>query len=349
MEKNLEQRYAIKFCVKLGKTATETLEMIKDAFKDAAMSRSTVFEWHKLFREGRELVEDDQRAGRPSTSRIDENVAKVKVLLDSNRRTNIRLVVDELGISYGSVQKIITEDLAMRKVCAKFVPRVLSNEQKVNRKQISQEILNCVQRNPNFFDNVITGDETWCFEYDPETKRQSTEWHTKNSPRPKKAKMNKSRIKSMLICFFDRRGVVHREFVPPGQTMNATFYVNVLDRLRKRILRVRPDIADSWKLHHDNAPCHTALLVREFLANHRVATLPHPPYSPDIAPADFFLFPRLKRDLKGNRFSSVENIQGAVTASLKGISEREFQKAYEQWESRYTRCVEAQGCYFEDY
>ncbi|XP_011882500.1 PREDICTED: putative uncharacterized protein FLJ37770 [Vollenhovia emeryi] len=122
MEKNLEQRYAIKFCVKLGKTATETLGMIKDA----VMSRSTVFEWHKLFREGRELVEDDQRVGRPSTSRIDENVAKVKALLDSNRRTNILLIVDELGISYGSVQKIITEDLAMRKVCAKFVPRVLS-------------------------------------------------------------------------------------------------------------------------------------------------------------------------------------------------------------------------------
>nr|CAH7720081.1 unnamed protein product [Callosobruchus chinensis] len=104
MEKNLEQRYAIKFCVKLGKTATETLGMLKDAYGDAAMSRSTVFEWHKLFREGRELVEDDQRAGRPSTSRIGENVAKVKALLDTDHRTNIRLIVDELGISYGTAQ-----------------------------------------------------------------------------------------------------------------------------------------------------------------------------------------------------------------------------------------------------
>ncbi|XP_011859721.1 PREDICTED: histone-lysine N-methyltransferase SETMAR-like [Vollenhovia emeryi] len=210
---------------------------------------------------------------------------------------------------------MITEDLAMRKVCAKFVPRVLSDQQKVNRVQISQEIRSCVQENPNFLDNVITGDETWCFEYDPETKRQSAEWHTNKSPRPKKARMSKSKHKSMLICFFDRRGVVHREFVPPGQTVNASFYVDVLDRLRKRVLRVRPDMADSWKLHHDNAPCHTALL----------------------------------RDLKGNRYNSVEDVQEAVTASLKGIPESEFQKAYAQWESRYMRCVEAQGCYFEDY
>nr|CAH7720082.1 unnamed protein product [Callosobruchus chinensis] len=74
-----------------------------------------------------------------------------------------------------------------------------------------------------------------------------------------------------------------------------------------------------------------------------------PPYSPDLAPPDFFLFPRLKRDLKGNRYSSVEDVKEAVTASLKGIPESEFQKAYVHWESRYTRCVGAQGCYFEEY
>lgn len=93
MEKNLEQHYAIKFYIKLGKTATE---MIKDDYRNAAISRSTIFEWHKLFWEGRELVEDDQRVGRPSTSRIGKNVAEVKAILDSDRRTNIRLIVNEL-------------------------------------------------------------------------------------------------------------------------------------------------------------------------------------------------------------------------------------------------------------
>jgi len=103
--------------------------MIKEAYGDAAASRSTEFEWHKLFREGRDLVEDDHCVDRPSTSRTDDYVAKVKALLNSDRRLPIRLVSDILGMSYGNVQRIITEDLGMRKICAKLVPKVLSEDQ----------------------------------------------------------------------------------------------------------------------------------------------------------------------------------------------------------------------------
>ena len=71
-------------------------------------------------------------------------------------------------------------------------------------------------------DKVIIGDELWVFDYDPENKRQSEEWHTKSSPRPKKERMSRSRVKStsMVIVFFDSRCIVHKEFVPPGQTVN---------------------------------------------------------------------------------------------------------------------------------
>ena len=111
---------------------------------------------------------------------------------------------------------------------------------------------------------MITGDETWMFEYDPETKRQSKEWHTSASPRPKKAKMSKSKIKSTLICFFDSQGIVHTEFVPQGQTVNQFYYREILERLRKRVARVRPSIANNWMLHRDNAPCHMAICDRIF-------------------------------------------------------------------------------------
>jgi len=70
----------------------------------------------------------------------------------------------------------------------------------------------------------------------------------------------------MLICFFDSQGVVHEEFLPQGQTDNKQYYREVLERLRKTVHRVRPEIVDTWMLHHDNAPCHTAISVNEFLA-----------------------------------------------------------------------------------
>ena len=159
-----------------------------------------------------------------------------------------------------------------------------------------------------FWENIITGDETWRFAYDPATKRQSGEWVGRNSPKPKKLRFQKSRVKTMLIFFF------HREFVPEGQKVNAEFYVGVLDRLPKRIRRVRTAKFQSseWFLLHDNAPSHNAAIVKKFLANWKVAVLHHPPYSPDHAPADYFLFPKFKFPLKWRHFQTLEEIQCAV-------------------------------------
>jgi hypothetical protein len=83
----------------------------------------------------------------------------------------------------------------------------------------------------NFLNKIITEDETWCFAYDPETKRQSSEWVCETSPRPKKLKFQKSRIKNMLIIFFDCQGVVHQVFVPEGKTVNSEFYKGLMDGL----------------------------------------------------------------------------------------------------------------------
>ena len=156
-----------------------------------------------------------------------------------------------------------------------MVPKNLTTEQKANRRDVCLDLLDRLEREPEFFSRVITGDESWVLEYDPETKRQSREWHTANSPRPKKARMSKSKIKSMLI--FLSQGIVHKEFMPPGHTVNQTFYREVLERLRKRVARLRPSIVHTWMLHHDNAPCHTAVSVKEFLAEKSIPVFPQLP------------------------------------------------------------------------
>ena len=119
---------------------------------------------------------------------------------------------------------------------------------------------------PSFLLNVIMGDETRVCTYDPETKTQSSQWKSPGSPRPKKTRQVRSNIKSMLICFFDKKGIVYKEFIPPGQTVNAAFYIEVLKRLRENVRRKRPDQwqNNTWLLHHDNAPAHAALLTHGF-------------------------------------------------------------------------------------
>ena len=112
----------------------------------------------------------------------------------------------------------------------------------------------------------------------------------------------------MLICFFDQKGIVHKEFVPPGQTVNAVFYVEVLKCLRENVRRKRPDQwqNNTWLLHHNNAPARAALLTQRFSTDINMTVVPHPSYWPDLPLSDFFLFPKLKMKLKGQRVQTEE-------------------------------------------
>lgn len=187
--------------MKRNKSATETFASLNEAYGDATLSRTMVFKWHKAFKEGRENVEDDPRCGRPISSTNDENVEVVRAVMERDRRFSVRVIAEETGLDKNAVHRILTNHLHMRKICAKLVPKDLSVEQKANRVKICQDLLERLEMEHNFLDKVITGDESWVFEYDPETKRQSAEWHTKNSPRPKKARMSKSKVKTLIIVF----------------------------------------------------------------------------------------------------------------------------------------------------
>jgi len=127
MQRSLEQRYAIKFCVKLGKSCSKTLQLLRTAYGDAILSSSQVFRWHKGFKNGRESNEDEQCAGRPSTSRNENSVARVKAVLDRDRRLNVQLIAEDVGLPKTDVHRNITEDLHMRKMCAKLAPKNLSD------------------------------------------------------------------------------------------------------------------------------------------------------------------------------------------------------------------------------
>jgi hypothetical protein len=272
-------------------------------------------------------LKDDPRPGRPSTARHEQKVAQVREKIRADRRLTIQEITEEVNISFGSCQAILTEDLVMRRVATKFVPRLLSDDQKSWRLEVCDELKQRVEMEPHFMTRIITGYETWVYGYDPETKLQSSQRRSPSSPRPKKARQVQSNVKTMLMVFFDIQSLVHCEFVPAGQTVNQHYYKAVLLRLREKVRRQRSQLFQSgrWLLHHDNAPAHTALSIQEFLAEKKIPVVHHPPYSPDLAPCDFFLFPRIKMKLKERRFDDVDTIKMNTTREHNKLSREDFQ------------------------
>ena len=231
MSERIEQRYCIKFCCKLGDTQVHTIQKIQQAFGNEAMGITQIKEWYNRFKQGQTSVESKPRSGRPSTSRNEELIENVRQIVENDRRITINEITEEVGISTGSVHTILTEDLAMRRVSAKFVPKLLVEQQKQQRLDIAQDMLNCANSDSDFMKTIITGDETWVYGYDPETKFQSSQWKHQTSPRPKKARQVRSNVKVMLTCFFDSNGIVHHEYAPAGQTINKGYYLEVMRHL----------------------------------------------------------------------------------------------------------------------
>ena len=153
-----EQRANLKFLAKLGKTPSESFAILQQVYGEETMPRTRAFEWHKRFKEGREEVEDDPWSGRPSTSRRADNIERVKQMVRADRRLMVWMIAEELSFNKDTVWSIITENLEMHKVCAKMVPKLLSEDQKQQRVTVCQDIIERLEHDPDLLGRVITGD-----------------------------------------------------------------------------------------------------------------------------------------------------------------------------------------------
>ena len=195
------------------------------------MKKSSVSEWHSRFTDGRENVQDDPRSGQPKTQRTDADVKRERTLVRSDRGLGLRVIPEEMNMNRKTVRQIVKEDLGMRKISLKMLPRILTCDQK----QLLFHVLSDILCTAEMFDRVITDGETGCFKYDQVTKRQSKRCKTQNSPRQKNAHMSHSQVETMLVCFFEHKGIVHYEFIAQPQTVNQQCYLEVLTSLRESV------------------------------------------------------------------------------------------------------------------
>ena len=174
--------------------------------------------------------------------------------------------------------------------------------------------------------------------------RESSQWKHDGFPRPKKARQSKSIHKLLMISFFDSTGMICMHWVPTGQTVNKEYYVEVLREFRKRFRWKRPVLFKSgqWHFHKDNAPVHNSILVKDYLTKMGIKTVPHPPYSRDLAPCDFWLFPKLR----GCRYETTDEMKEAVMKVIDTLTQEDIHGAFLKLLERYNKCIAAGGDYF---
>ena len=224
---DVEIRAAIKFCVGLNKTPSETFKMLQNSSTTKKCCRALVFKWHQRFRDGRSSIEDDNRCGRPAVVK-GSIMEKVKEMVYTDRRHTLRSLASTLHVSCSTIHDILKNELGMSKVCARWVPRLLKEHERETRVRCSEEFVRRYENEgEDFLDRIITTDETWLWHFDPETKAQSCIWKTPGTPPPKKARVQKSGGKHMFMFFIDRKGMILQHQVPDGQTVTASYYSKV--------------------------------------------------------------------------------------------------------------------------
>mgnify|MGYP003415101186 FL=1 len=344
-----KQRAVIEFLVAEGCEPIEIHRRLLNVFGNETVDVSTVRRWvlrAKNSDRGKLNISDADRSGRPVTVSTDENRDRVSALINDNRRITQREIAALLSISLDRVCHLV-DSLGYRKISARWVPKMLTPEMKARRVEVCRELLDRFEREGDLFlGEIATGDESWAYHYDPECKQQSMEYRRPSSPPPVKFKRAKSAGKVMLTVFWDSKGVLLSEFLERGNTVNSPVYCNTLQNLKRRIRRIRPD-RSTFLLHHDNARPHCSRETLGKIDRLKFEVLPHPPYSPDLAPCDFWLFPELKKYLKGIHFESDDELKRAVETWFKMQPLEFFANGFQKWVSRWRKCIDLNGDYVE--
>ncbi|XP_023228571.1 histone-lysine N-methyltransferase SETMAR-like [Centruroides sculpturatus] len=344
-----EVRAVIRFLSAKGSKAAEIHRQISEVYGESVMSEGMVRKWVRAFSNGRTNIHDEERSGRPSVI-IDDLIEKVDCRVKENRRFTISSLSKEFpAVSRSVLYEIVTGRLNYRKLCSRWVPKMLTEEHKTKRLASALTFLERYSdEGDDFLSRIVTGDETWVAYVTPESKQQSMEWRHSSSPRKVKFKQTISAQKIMCTVFWDRYGVLLVDFLPHRETINSAAYCETLKKLRRAIQNKRRGLLSKGVvLLHDNARPHTANQTQDLITSFGWEQLDHPPYSPDLAPSDYHLFLHLKKHLAGQRHNNHDEVKTTVLHWLSHQAATFFEDGIQKLVPRYDKCLNINGNYVE--
>lgn len=332
---------------KLGSNATAIHGNLVKAFGSDACSYDTVVKWINRFKDGKMNISDSFRSGRPITETTPQNIALVDGLIKEDPHITYDQIEELTNLNHWVINKIIHEHLNLKKISSRWVPHFLTEAQKAKRLEYSKFNLAKFEENKWRLCDIITGDESWIYYRKIEKRQSSATWVEQGQKPQVIAKRSQYEPKSMISVFFKTTGPVLVDCLDKGQTIDHIYYIeNCLKSVVKQIFKERPKSGtNSIKLLHDNARPHTHSCVKEYLESVGIKIIPHPPYSPDLAPCDYWLFEKIKSSL--TTVTDAKSLHRQITEILKNIPKEEYLKTFQKYLERLKHCINNNGDYFE--
>ena len=361
VDKKDEIRAYIKARSKLGCSLKKLMTEISTAFGPSCVSYDTVRRWKKKFESGVESIKNALKSGRPKSASRKEIVSKIKGIIEGDARFTVRDIARKVGISLSTVHLILKKHLNVRKISARWVPHLLTDEQRRQRVKVAEKLLQMFPKyDKKQFANVVTGDETWVHYFEPVRKVSNKIWATKHSKRPIIAKRSLSTKKALYAIFFSGEGVAIKVPLKKDKSITRKYYKDVvLKKLKKFYQKRRP--ATGFKhvrLLHDNAPAHnTSAIVTAFLKKEKVTVLPSlppppPPPPPPVFPTPcplWFLFVSEIESIpcSADKCLSRQALGSAIHQYLITVPKSAYLDAFRKWIHRLKLCISSHGEYFE--
>ena len=259
----------------------------------------------------------------------------------------MKLKLRRLSLSRGTIHTIIHDHLKKKKVTSRWVLHELNEKNLQDRVRICRENLAKIKDNKWRLGDIITGDESWFYHRQIGEKQLNRAWVNEGEAPRTVVKRDRFEPKTIFCIFFKRSGPMHISYLERGETIDHKSYLNCcLKPIIKELIRRRPiEGAKNMKFHHDNARPHVHQAVITFLNDNKLILMDHPPYSPDLAPSDFWLFDYIKTRLHDH--GSAESLNRRITEIVNYIDENEWKKTFDKWIERMEMCVKNKGHYFE--